>query len=70
VTLANSADIRKSVKTGPDVRRYPGALSPSDVEANAALVADLLQVPEAESAQLLDDLEAAGCLVSATGPTQ
>jgi DNA-binding IclR family transcriptional regulator len=43
---------------------------PEDVEADAGLVADLLGVPEAEAAQLLDELEAAGDLVSATGPVQ
>jgi hypothetical protein len=40
-----------------------------DVEADAALVAELLDVPEAKVAQLLDDLEVASCLVSATGKT-
>jgi DNA-binding IclR family transcriptional regulator len=33
---------------------------PENVEADAALVADLLSVPEAEAARLLDDLEEAG----------
>jgi hypothetical protein len=43
---------------------------PPDVEADAALVAELLDLPEAEVTQLVDELEAAGDLVSATGPTQ
>jgi hypothetical protein len=30
----------------------------------------MLGITDAETAQLLADLEAAGCLVSATGPTQ
>jgi len=36
--------------------------------ADAAMVACLLGIPEAVAAQLLDDLEATGCLVSAVGP--
>jgi DNA-binding IclR family transcriptional regulator len=43
---------------------------PEDVEADAELVADLLRIPEDEALRLLDELEAAGCLASATGPTQ
>jgi DNA-binding IclR family transcriptional regulator len=43
---------------------------PEDVEADAELVADLLRIPEGEALRLLDELEAAGCLTSATGPTQ
>jgi hypothetical protein len=41
------------------------------VLADAALVAELLLgVPEAEAARLLDALEAAGDIASATGPMQ
>jgi len=43
---------------------------PEDVEADAELVADLLGVPEAEATRLLDELEAAGDIASATGPLQ
>jgi hypothetical protein len=43
---------------------------PADTEADAALVADLLVIPQAEAARLLDELEAAGCLTSATGLVQ
>jgi DNA-binding IclR family transcriptional regulator len=43
---------------------------PDGVAADAALVAKLLDVPEAEAARLLDQLEAAGCVASATGPVQ
>jgi DNA-binding IclR family transcriptional regulator len=43
---------------------------PEDVEADAGLVATLLGVPEAEAARLLDELEAAGCVASASGPVQ
>jgi DNA-binding IclR family transcriptional regulator len=41
---------------------------PEDIEANAERVAHLLGVPEAEAARLLDELEAAGDITSATGP--
>jgi len=41
-----------------------------DVEADAELVAGLLGVPEAEAARLLDELETAGDIASATGPLQ
>jgi hypothetical protein len=40
------------------------------VVAAAALVADLLGVLETAAARLLDELEAAGCVASATGPFQ
>jgi hypothetical protein len=40
---------------------------PEDCAADAALVADLLRIPEAEAARLLAKLEASGDLVSATG---
>jgi DNA-binding IscR family transcriptional regulator len=40
---------------------------PEDTMADAALIADLIGVPEAEAAQLLDMLEAAGCVASGTG---
>jgi len=43
---------------------------PEDVEADAELVADLLRIPEGEALRLLDELEAAGCLASATGTRQ
>jgi DNA-binding IclR family transcriptional regulator len=43
---------------------------PEDVVADAALVAELLGVPETAAARLLDDLEAAGCVESAIGPVQ
>ncbi len=45
---------------------------PSDVDADAALVANLLGIPEAEASQLLAELEggAAGDITSATGPVQ
>lgn len=43
---------------------------PEDVDADTALVAELLRVPEAEAARLLDEIEAAGDLTSATGPVQ
>jgi DNA-binding IclR family transcriptional regulator len=33
-------------------------------------VAELLGVPEAEAMRLLDELETAGCVVSAIGPVQ
>lgn len=41
-----------------------------DVEADAEVVADLLGIPEAAAARLLDELEAAGDVASATGPLQ
>jgi hypothetical protein len=37
------------------------------MEADAALVGDLLRVPETEAEQLLNELEAAGCVANATG---
>jgi hypothetical protein len=40
---------------------------PEDVEVDAGLVAGLLGVPQAEGARLLDKLEAAGDVASATG---
>ena len=43
---------------------------PDDVEADVEVVGDLLGIPEAAAARLLDELEAAGDVVSATGPTQ
>jgi DNA-binding IclR family transcriptional regulator len=43
---------------------------PEDVEADAQVVAGLLGIPEAEAARLLDELETAGDLVSATGALQ
>ena len=43
---------------------------PEDVEADAEVVGDLLGIPEAEAARLLDELEAAGDIASATGPLQ
>jgi hypothetical protein len=43
---------------------------PEDVEVDAELVADLLRLPEAEAARLLDELEVAGDIASATGPLQ
>jgi len=41
-----------------------------DVYADAALVAELLEVPEAEAARLLEELEAVGDVASATGRVQ
>jgi hypothetical protein len=41
-----------------------------DVEADAKVVADLLRIPEAEAARLLNELEAAGDIATATGPLQ
>ena len=38
--------------------------------ADAERVAELLGVPEAEAMRLLDELETAGCVVSAMGPVQ
>jgi DNA-binding IclR family transcriptional regulator len=43
---------------------------PEDRDADAALVGELLRIPEATGARLLEELEAAGCLESATGPRQ
>jgi predicted ArsR family transcriptional regulator len=43
---------------------------PENVEADAKVVADLLGIPEAAAARLLDELEAAGDIASATGPLQ
>jgi hypothetical protein len=43
---------------------------PDDVEADAAVVAQVLAIPEAEAVQFLEELEAAGCIASATGPVQ
>ena len=43
---------------------------PEDVAPDAELVAELLDVPETEALRLLEELEAAGCLGSATGPVQ
>jgi hypothetical protein len=40
------------------------------VDADGELVAELLGVPEAAAARLLDELEAAGGIASASGPTQ
>jgi DNA-binding IclR family transcriptional regulator len=39
-------------------------------EADTALVAELLRIPEAEAARLLADLEAAGSVEGATVPVQ
>ena len=43
---------------------------PADVDADAALVATSLRWPEPAVARLLDELEAAGCVASASGSTQ
>ena len=43
---------------------------PEEAEADAVLIAHLLGVPETEAAKLLDELEAAGCIASATAPVQ
>ncbi len=43
---------------------------PVETTADAALVAALLAMPEADAAWLLDGLEAAGWAASATGPPQ
>ena len=43
---------------------------PDDVEAGAEVIAQVLAIPEAEAARLLDELETAGCVASATGPVQ
>lgn len=37
---------------------------------DAVLLADLLSIPEAEAEMLLNELEAEGCVVSATGQLQ
>jgi hypothetical protein len=47
-----------------------GRWLPEDVAPDAELVAVLLNIPEAEALQLLEELEAAGYLVSAVGPVQ
>jgi hypothetical protein len=39
-------------------------------DADTALVGELLRIPEAEATRLLEELEAAGCVASATGPVQ
>jgi DNA-binding IclR family transcriptional regulator len=43
---------------------------PEDVDADAALVAQLLRIPEAEALRLLEELEEAGDLTSASGKLQ
>jgi hypothetical protein len=43
---------------------------PAKTVTDAALVAALLAMPEADAAWLLDDLEEAGCVASAKGPVQ
>ena len=43
---------------------------PVETMADAALVAALLAMTEADAAWLLDELEAAGWVASATGPAQ
>ena len=43
---------------------------PENIALDAELVAELLGLPEAEAVRLLDELEAAGDIVSATGPVQ
>ena len=43
---------------------------PMETMADAALFAALLAMPEADAAWLLDELEEAGCVASATGPVQ
>ena len=43
---------------------------PVETMADAALVAALLAMPEADAAWLLDELEEVGCAASATGPVQ
>jgi DNA-binding IclR family transcriptional regulator len=40
----------------------------TDAVADAALVAQVLAIPDTEAARLLDELEEAGCVASATGP--
>jgi hypothetical protein len=67
--------------TGADQRPVKGVKGPMGQTALAPpsaccsfsvapLVAERLAIPESEAARLLDDLEAAGCRMSATGPTQ
>jgi hypothetical protein len=43
---------------------------PVETMADAALLAALLAMPEADAAWLLDELEEAGSVASATGPVQ
>jgi hypothetical protein len=43
---------------------------PVETAVDAALFAALLAMPEADAAWLLDELEAAGWVASATGPIQ
>jgi hypothetical protein len=43
---------------------------PVETVADAALFAALLAMPEADAAWLVDDLEEAGCVASATGLVQ
>jgi len=43
---------------------------PEDVEADEQLVATLLNIPESEASRLLEELEEAGDLTSATGRLQ
>jgi hypothetical protein len=43
---------------------------PQYVTADTALVAALLEVPEAAAVRWLDEMESAGYLTSATGPVQ
>ena len=43
---------------------------PDDIEADAKVIAQVLDIPGAEAARLLAELEAAGCVASATGALQ
>ena len=43
---------------------------PVETVADAALVAALLAMPEADAAWLLDELEEGGCIARATRPAQ
>jgi len=43
---------------------------PPEVEADATLVSALLRIPEPEALRLLEELEAAGDLTTATGRLQ
>jgi DNA-binding IclR family transcriptional regulator len=43
---------------------------PEDAVADPELIAELLGVPEGQAARLLDELEAAGDIASATEPLQ
>jgi len=43
---------------------------PADTDPTGEPVAELLAISEAGAARLLDDLEAAGCVASATGSLQ